>query len=757
MVMRKANALGSNNRLLPSGRMRRRSRVAALAVALAVASSPLAAEPALDPDARAAATLAAMTQDEKLSMLQGYVAQTWPGRFPADLPKSAGYVPGVPRLGIPALLESDASLGVANMGGLMRNKDEATAMPAGLSMASTWNPPLIESAGQVMGAETRAKGFNVLLAGGINLVRDPRGGRAFEYFSEDPLLTGVLGGFSVRGVQSNGIVSTVKHYALNANETGRSFADVKMAEAPMRESDLLAFKMAIEIGQPGSIMCAYNKVNSVHACESGFLLNDVLRRDWGYKGWVMSDWGAVHSVSIGRGLDQESGTQPRHSPWFDQRLKDALAAGTVSWADVDRSVTRILRTMYALGLVGAPPAANTAIDFAPGLDVAQRVAEQGMVLLKNEGVLPLAASAKRILVVGGHADKGVLAGAGSSQVWPVGGASLQLRYDDKPYHFRFYLPSAPLAALKEQFPQASVNFDDGTDPERAARAARDADVVIVFAEQFRYEGRDVPSLALPDNQDQLIDRVATANKRTVVVLETGGPVAMPWIDRVPAVVQAWYPGNRGGQAIARVLSGAVNPSGRLPVTFPVAVGQLPNPVLPGQDLIDAAQGKDVRTLPKDQQVLPVTFPEGSDVGYRWYARKGLKPLFPFGHGLSYTTFQTSAPKLSGTTATFTVRNTGKRAGSDVAQLYLVSRTSQAERRLVGFQRVDLAPGQAKQVVLDIDPRLLADWKDGGWDMPAGRYRFATGESAERLGRAVAVSLPGRKWLDRDVPTNRADR
>lgn len=731
--------------------MKRTGKIISLALIATALTGAGAIAQASDPDARATATLAQMTQDEKLALLQGYVPQTWPaGKFPTDLPKGAGYVPGVPRLGIPPLTESDASLGVANMGGLMRTKDEATAMPAGLAMASTWNPDLIEQVGRVMGAEARAKGFNVLLAGGINLVRDPRGGRAFEYFSEDPLLTGVLGGRSVRGVQSNRIVSTVKHYVLNANETGRSFADVRMDEPAMRESDLLAFQMAIEIGQPGSVMCAYNKINTLYACENAFLLNDVLRRDWGYKGWVMSDWGAVHSVSIRQGLDQESGTQPRHTLWFSDRLKEALASGAAAQADVDRSVFRILRTMYSLGLANDPAAARKPIDFAPHLDLAQRVAEEGIVLLKNQGnILPLAASAKRILVVGGHADKGVLAGAGSSQVWPVGGAPLQMRYDDKMYHFRLYMPSAPLSALKEQYPQAAVTFGD---PARAAQAARDADVVIVFGEQFRYESRDVLGLNLPDNQDELIDAVARANRRTIVVLETGGPVAMPWIDRVPAVLQAWYPGNRGGQAIARVISGAVNPSGRLPVTFPVTAAQISNPVLPGQNLIDAAGGKDVRTLPKEQQVLPITFPEGSDVGYRWYAQKGFKPLFAFGHGLSYSTFQTSAPKLSGTTATFTVRNTGKRAGADIAQLYLISQARQPKQRLVGFRRVELAAGEAKNMVLNIDPRLLADWKDGGWNMPAGRYRFALGESASSLGQAVEISLPGRTWRDSAAAT-----
>ena len=728
----------------------------AVAVLLAVTgTAPVAAEPQTDPDARAAATLAQMTKEEKLSLLQGFVMQTWPaGTFPANVPRGSGYVPGIPRLGIPPLTESDASLGVANMGGVMRAKDEATAMPAGLAMASTWNPELVEQVGRVMGDEARSKGFNVLLAGGINLVRDPRGGRAFEYFSEDPLLTGVLGGYSVRGIQSQQVVSTLKHFALNANETGRSFADVQMPEPAMRESDLLAFQIAIEIGQPGSVMCAYNKINMVHACENQFLLNDVLRRDWGYKGWVMSDWGAVHSVSIHQGLDQESGSQPDDTPWFGQKLKDALATGAVTPADLDRSVSRILRTIYSLELAADPSKEVKPIDFAPHLDVAQRVAEQGVVLLKNErGILPLAASSKQILVVGGHADIGVPQGAGSSQVWPVGGAPLKMRYDDKFYHFRLYMPSAPLAALKEQYPQATISFDDGSDPARAAEAARSADVVVVFAEQFRYEGLDAPSLSLPDNQDRLIEGVAAANPRTVVVLETGGPVAMPWIEKVPAVVQAWYPGNRGGQAIARVLSGAVNPSGHLPVTFPVAAAQIPNPVLPGQSLIDMADGKDVRKLPKDQQVLTVAFPEGGDVGYRWYAKHGYRPLFAFGHGLSYTSFRTSAPKLSGATVTFTVRNTGKRAGADVPQLYLVSQAGQPKQRLVGFQRVELQPGETKQVELSIDPRLLADWKDGGWNLPAGRYRFALGESADRLGRAVEVSLPGRSWRESGTPAS----
>nr|ALG05361.2 beta-glucosidase [uncultured bacterium 5H7] len=693
-----------------------------------------------------------MTQEEKLTLLRGFLAPRMKAEdLPPNVAKGAGFVPGVPRLAIPPLSESDASLGVANMGGLMRPKDEATAMPSALAMASSWNPALVEEAGRVMGAETRAKGFNVLLAGGVNLVREPRNGRNFEYFSEDPWLSGVLGGYSVRGVQSNHVISTVKHYVLNSQETGRTFADVRMEEPAMRESDLLAFQVAIEIGKPGSVMCSYNKVNGTYTCENEFLLNEVLRRDWRFPGFVMSDWGSVHSTALKAGLDQESGTMPGPTAFYGNKLRDALAAGTVKQAHVDRSVSRILSSIYAVGLADEP-LGRKPIDFAPHLDAAQRVAEQGIVLLKNErNLLPIARAAKRIVVIGGHADIGVPQGGGSSQVWPVGGASLSLPIPgDVIYHRRLYMPSSPLAALKEQFPQAEITFDDGTDHARAAGAAKVADMAIVFAEQFSAENHDALGLNLPDKQDALITAVASSNPRTVVVLETGIPVVMPWLARVPAVLQAWYSGNRGGHAIARVLSGEVNPSGRLPITFPASLAQAPNPVLPGSNLITPKPGTDLYDLPKGDQPLTITYPEGADVGYRWYARKGYQPLFAFGHGLSYTTFATSAPQVTGTSAGFTVRNTGKRPGATVAQLYLVSRNKQSLQRLVGFDRVELSPGESKSISLKVDPRLLANWEDGGWSMPGGTYVFALGESARRLKQRVSVRLSARKWRDGDA-------
>lgn len=725
-----------------------RAPIFQMAILLAAsAQSAFAAEK--NADSRAEQTLKKLTQDEKLSLLRGKLPPRIPeGERPADLVIGAGYVSGVPRLSVPSLKESDASLGVANMGGFMRRNDVATALPSATAMAATWDAALVERGGAMIGAEARAKGFNVLLGGGVNLVREPRNGRNFEYFSEDPLLSGVLGGQAIRGIQSNHIVSTIKHYALNAQETGRTVLSVNMNEAAMRESDLLAFQIGIEIGQPGSVMCGYNRINAVYACEDPFLLNDVLRRDWGYKGWVMSDWGAVHSPSIKAGLDQESGTSPKDTPWFGSLLRDEMAAGRVAQSDVDRSVRRILRTIYALGLDTVAPKAGEAIDFEANGQVAQQLAEAGIVLLKNEGgVLPIASTARKILVVGGHADVGVPAGGGSSQVYPVGGAALSLSIPgDAIYHKRLYMPSSPLKALAEALPGAQISFDDGADPQRAANAARVADLVLVFAEQFTAEGSDVPTLNLPDSQDRLIEAVAAANVRTAVILETGGPVLMPWIDKVGAVLAAWYPGQRGGHAIARVLTGAVNPSGKLPVTFPQSISQTPNPRLPGSKLVKGQDGKDLYDLPKDQKPFDVTYPEGADVGYRWFDRQGIKPLFAFGHGLSYTRFAYSDLKVRGggnVTASFRISNTGERAGTEIAQIYV---RVEGGRRLVGWSRVDLKPGETRAVSVTAEPRLLASYNVGArnWSIAEGQYSVEVSAAIDAPRLTTTVRLNGRR-------------
>lgn len=706
------------------------------AAALALAPVAARAAPPASPDARAEQTLKQLTLDERFDLIRGVMPFQLPkAEQPQGVIFGAGYVKGVPRLGVPPLIESDASLGVANMASVMRRGDVATALPSGAAMASTWDPALIERAGAMIGSEARAKGFNVMLAGGMNLVREPRNGRNFEYLGEDPLLAGTLGGHAIRGVQSARIISTIKHYALNAQETGRTVLSANIGEAALRESDLLAFGIGIEIGQPGSVMCAYNQVNGAYACENSFLLNDVLRRDWGYRGFVMSDWGAVHSPSIKAGLDQESGTQHSDTPYFGSLLRAELAAGRVTDADIDRAVLRILRTMYASGIVDDPVKMGQPIDYTADGKVAQAVAEAGVVLLKSDrGLLPIAAASKRILVVGAHADVGVLGGGGSSQVNPVGGAALALSLPGEPvWHKKLYAPSSPLLALKALLPNAAVTYDDGADPQRAAAAAREADLVVVFAEQFTAEGKDVPTLSLPDNQDDMVAAVAAANPKTVVVLETGGPVLMPWLDKVGAVLEAWYPGQRGGEAIARVLTGEVNPSGRLPITFPAAITQTPNPKLPGAELVVGKSEKDLYDLPNDQKHFPVSYPEGADVGYRWYDRTQAKPLFAFGHGLSYTRFAYQDLAITGgkgLRVAFKIANTGPRAGVETAQVY--ARVN-GVKRLVGWSRVELKPGEVRRVTVTADPRLLASFDTGqrNWHVAPGAYPVEVGMAADQ--------------------------
>jgi len=726
--------------------------------ALLATTSPALAQsqmaPAVDlakADAKAATVVRQMTVDEKTVLTHGIMPLPLAGpipNLPADAVPGAGYIPGIERLGIPALKETDASLGVSYVMGL--RGDSATALPSGVSQASSWNPDLMYRGGAMIGSEARAKGFNVLLAGGVNLMRDPRNGRTFEYLAEDPLLSGVLVGAAIRGVQSNNIISTIKHFALNGQETGRKFVDAKITESAARESDLLAFQIGIEQGQPGSVMCAYNRVWGEQACASDWLLNKVLKQSWGYKGFVMSDWGAVPNLDAAiKGLDQQSGEQLDPGVFFGDKLKEKAAADPAWKARVDDMNRRILTAIYASGLDRHPVKPGGTIDAAANSLVAEEVAKQGIVLLKNNGALPLAKTAKSIAVIGGYADGGVLSGAGSSQVQGEGGAAVVRPVFGKGVWAGFiseqYHRSSPLDAIQAQAKAAKVSYRDGRYIADAVEKAKQAEVAIVFATQWTTEGLDVPDLSLPNGQDELIAAVAAANPNTIVVLETGGPVKMPWLSKVAGVIEAWYPGARGGPAIASVLFGDTNPSGHLPLTFPQRESQLPRPKLDGSDTLEP----DFAGNPPapDAKLVADYDIEGSDVGYRWFARKGQKTLFPFGFGLSYTTFESTGLKLKGMTASFTVKNTGQRAGADVAQLYLVNRNGEAKQRLAGFARVDLAPGAAKTVSVTIDPRILADWKDGGWTMPAGDYSFALGKDAETLAAPVKVRLQAKKWKD----------
>ncbi len=724
------------------------------------------ADAALSPDERARLAVEAMTLDEQISLMRiqiGFgllsLGVPLPDSVPANMRKytpegalgSAGYIPATPRLGLPAVQMTDASLGVGNLGGFLRRGDEATALPSSLALAASFDTDLAREAGRMVGAEAHAKGFNVQLAGGVNLAREPRNGRNFEYAGEDPLLSGLIIGETIAGIQDRHVVSTIKHYALNSQETGRFVHDARIEEGALRESDLLAFEIANARGRPGSVMCAYNRINGVYACENAFLLKEVLKGEWAYPGWVMSDWGAVHSLkaALDAGLDQEA---PQDDPYFDG-LKAAVEAGEIPRERIAEAARRILRGFFAVGAVDHPAAPGGVVDQAANAAIAEEVALKGMVLLKNEGgLLPLAASARRIVVVGGFADRGVLAGGGgSSQVMPYGGSFRDARGREGigALLAPVYGLSSPLKALQALRSDADIQFDDGSDPARAAELARTADVAIVFATRPEEEGLDAETMALPFGQDELIAAVAGANPRTVAVLETGNPTAMPWLDKVGAVLQAWYPGQRGGEAIAKLLTGAVSPSGRLPMTFPASVAQLPRPEIPGFD----PEQRTPLGLGKPVEPFAFDMTEGSDVGYRWFERTGARPMFAFGHGLTYTSFRYADARFEGgrsLTAKVTLTNTGHRAGTEVAQLYAAppGRT----HRLVGWARVDLQPGESRAVMIHADPRLLASWDSqaNGWRQADGAYSVFIGRSAGGPESRAEVRLEARTDAPRTV-------
>jgi beta-glucosidase len=691
--------------------------------------------------AKAAQLVSAMTPAEQFQLIRGEPGTPVAGGVRTGAIGSAGYVPGIARLGIPALQETDAGLGIANPNNV-RRRDVATAMPSGLALASAWDPRLAYRSGETIGDEAWRKGFNVLLGPALDLTRDPRGGRDFEYFGEDPVLAGTLAGALICGIQSRHVVAVMKHFAMNDQETGRFVLSAGIGEAAMRESDLLAFEIALEQGHPGAVMCAYNRVNGPYACESAHLLNDALKRDWGFSGWVMSDWGAVHSVAAAiDGLDQESNAELDRAisgaAFFGAPLQAALASGAVPHAQLIEMNERILRSMLAVGLFDAPPSPSP-IDYGAHASVALQTAERGIVVLKNDGVLPLRESARRIAIIGGYADAGVLSGGGSAQVIPVGHALLYpFGGDDAPV--AFFDRSSPLAAIRAIAPGAAVSFSDGRYPSEAAALAQHADVAIVFATQWATEGADQPDLNLPDRQDALIAAVAAANPHTIVVLETGNPVVMPWLERASAVMEAWYPGQRGGEAIANVLFGRVDASGRLPITFPSGADQLPRPVLPGLDELFAltAGGMSNYQIARAQPPFSVDYVEGADAGYRWFAAQKRAPLFAFGHGESYTSFRYGDLRLSGgatLTATFDVTNAGLRSGTDTPQLYLTRRAGSSTLRLLGWSQVTLAPGATRTLTISADPRLLADFdpSKNAWSVAAGDYEASLGAASDAL-------------------------
>jgi beta-glucosidase len=689
--------------------------------------------PKLSPDARADLIVREMTLDEKIQLVHGSLAIGSPDN---PRPEAAlggdGFVPGIRRLGIPDLNLIGAGVGVTNLG--KRPNGQSTALPSSLSETATWNTKLAYEFGTVIGKETRDQGFNVSLGGGNDIMREPRNGRNFEYHGEDAILAGKIIGQELRAIQDQGVIADIKHYAINDQETDRFGVSSNLDQRSMRELDLLAFEIGIKDSDVGTVMCAYNRVNQEYSCENDYLLSQVLKGDWRFKGWVMSDWGATHStVKAARaGLDQEF----FENKYFSTPLKEAVQNGAVPRARLDDMVRRILRTMFAVGVIDRPPVVK-AISAEEDALVAQRVEEEGAVLLKNTAQqLPLnPATLHSIAVIGSHADLGVLSGGGSAQVDPIGGNVVPPQeVPPGPLGFlevQVWDPSSPLRAIRAHAPLAKVEYSDGTDPESAAKLAGASDVAIVFLHQHTHENADLPNLSLPDHQDDLVRRVAGANSHTIIVLENGGPVLLPWLDQVNAVLESWYAGARGGEAIGNILFGEVNPSGKLPVSFPRREADLPRLVIPAPP---PGQAGDPEYL--HPALIDCDYSEGLQVGYRWYDAEKKEPLFPFGFGLSYTSFGYSQLKVTSgkeVQVSFTIRNTGSRAGAEVAQVYLGLPAAAAEppKRLVAWEKVALGPGESRDLMLTLEPQFMAvfDVNKNRWQLLAGEYQVYVGGSS----------------------------
>jgi beta-glucosidase len=706
----------------------------ALAAIASVAQTPKGKpwmDATLSPEKRAELAAAQMTVDEKIAMMHGEGMAWGPALSPEMALQQAlygnggaGFAMGVPRLGIPTIQMTDAAYGVRDSA---RNGRYSTALPSPLASAASWNTDAACRYGALIGSELRAQGYSMSLGGGVNLAREPRNGRTFEYMGEDPILAGTMVGYRIQCEGAQKVISDIKHFALNDQEDGRTSVDVRIDDRAMRESDLLAFEIGVKIGNPKSVMCGYNGVNGVYDCENKYLLRDILKGEWGFKGLVVSDWGGTHATEkdLAAGLDIEE----HLAKFYGVALKDAVASGRVSMAELDEHIRRILWAEFASGIVDDPPKKQV-IDPEAGFKTSREIEEQSIVLLRNEhATLPLnVASVKSVAIIGKNADWGMISGGGSAQVDPPAQKSPDWRTGT-------WFPTSPLKELQKRMPGTTFSFNSGKDIKEAVTTAKGADVVIVLAWQWESEGEDLDSLSLPDAQDNLIEAVAAANPRTVVVLESGTAVTMPWLTKTPAIVEAWYGGNKGADALAEMLVGQINPSGKLPLTFPVSEADLPRPnlVKPSND---RESNKPTPGAPRGL-TFSVNYDEGVKVGYKWYESEKKPVLFPFGFGLSYTTFAYSALKVApdGTSATFTVTNTGKRPGTEIAELYATLPASAEEpRRLVGWQRMDLAASESNTVTVAIDPKYLSIWDETAkrWLQPKGVYRYQLGGSSADL-------------------------
>ena len=677
----------------------------ALALVSLVASAQLSAQRTSHTQAvaRARQIVARMTLDEKIAQLHGIRDAN-----------NFRVIPGLTRLGIPALHMTNGPAGVGP-GGAGPQKP-ATAFPAPIAVAATWDPELAHTYGKLEAEETRSLGSQLFESPDINIARVPQGGRVFESFGEDPFLTAHIAVADIEGIQSINMLANVKHFLANNQESARMSVDEIIAERALREIYMPGFEASIKDAHSASLMCAYPRVNGAFNCENEPLLNGVLKKEWGFDGFVVSDWGATHSTvpSALNGLDTEMPT----GRYFGDDLRKAVDAGQVPVSVIDEKLVRRFATMIEYGLFGPQPKPTPIPAFEHGA-VARAIAEQSMVLLKNDGnLLPIdRKTVKTIALIGPYAVRAETGGGGSSHVIPL--------YTITP-------ENGLHAALDSS---TRFNVLDGTDIDAAVTAAKHAEIAIVMVGDQDSEGHD-QSLELSEAQNNLIEAVAKANPRTIVVLKTGSAILMPWINDVAAVLEAWYPGEEDGAAVAAVLLGDVNPSGKLPLSFPRSVDQ---------------------TLAASPEQYPgvdgtVHYSEGLEVGYRAYAARNATPLFPFGFGLSYTKFSfaglkvTQQPGSANATVSFTVTNTGQRDGADVAQLYLgfpqIDEGDEPPIQLKGFRKVELKAGESKSVELKLDARAFSYWseKSHAWQVAPGEFKITVGDSSASTPLKSSVTI-----------------
>jgi len=673
------------------------------ACAVSTLLATVSAAPQQDEDltTRAHAIVDQMTLEEKVEQMHGIHDQT---RYRV--------VPGIPRLGIPDFDVTNGPAG-AGPGGAGAQKP-ATALPAPIALAATWDVDLARQYGEIAGAESLDIGNSLLEAPTINVARVPQNGRTFEGYGEDPYLAGQLSAANITGIQSKGEIANVKHFAANNQETDRFVVNEIIDERTLREIYLPAFETSIKQGHSESVMCAYPRVNGVYDCESDFFLNQVLRKEWGFKGFVTSDFGATHSTagSLHAGLDLEMPT----GLYYGDPLLASLRAKEIPESEVDLALVRRYIGMMQFGLFGHAPVPQPIPAQQDG-EVARRIAEAGIVLLKNTGnILPLdTTQIKSIAVIGPYAKEAHTGGGGSSHVIAL-----------------YTVP--PLDGIKNRAGSGiTVSFADGSDITQAANLARTSDVAIVMVGDKATEGHDHP-LTLDGNQDLIVQTVAAANPRTIVVLKSGSPMLLPWIGDVAGLLEAWYPGEEDGNAVAAILFGDVNPSAKLPITFPKN--------------LDASPIHTPEQWPGIDQLVKYT--EGIFVGYRYYDARNLEPMFPFGFGLSYTTFAyknlTVSPGAialtAGSTRTVTVEfdvtNTGSVAGAEVAELYLglpgTTTVPEPPKQLKGFTKVQLKPGETSHVKLSLDSRAFSYWNvhTHAWAILPGTVKILVGGSSRDL-------------------------